>query len=138
MSDFDFRFDLPVEGWADQTVYSFKGPAVDGMDHYLLLALDRTLSDTALDGFATAQINIITSTLKNIETLKRAEITLGRLPAVELVLKWVLQDGLIRYKRYLFVVKEQMGFTFNCDFTKKSFGLLTEQMSQVVRSLLHA
>ena len=60
------------------------------------------------------------------------------LPAVELVLKWVLQDGLIRYKRYLFVVKDQMGFTFNCDFTKKSFGLLTEQMSQVVRSLLHA
>ena len=137
MNQFDFKFDLPVSGWEDQTVYSFKGPKVDGMDHFLLLAVDRVLSEDTLEAYVAERRNLILSTLPNIEVGRDAPLILGnRLPAHELVLKWTPAEKLIRYKRYFFAIHNDMGFTLNCDFTKQSYGLLAEEMTTIATSLL--
>ena len=137
MNAFDFQFNLAVSGWRDLSSYTFQGPTVDQMDHYLYLALDRDLENPSLDAYAGSRIDLITGSLRNIETLQNGALYVGQMPAKELVLRWMPEERLVRYKRYLFVVKDSLGFTFNCDFTKKSFALLSDQMTQIVANLIN-
>ena len=136
VSSFDFRFDLPVTGWQDQSIYTFKGPTVDEMDHYLYLALDRDIQNATLEQYADVKVNIILSSLEKIKILSDASVSLQAVFARELILKWSPAIGVSRYKKYLFVVEDGIGFTFNCDFTQKSFSLVADQMTAIVAHLV--
>ena len=137
MTDLEkFKFELPSE-WEDQTVYYFKGPNVAGTDHQMIVTLDRNLQHESIESFAREKTNPIVENLDGLEVLKEEEITLedGN-QAFEFVCKWIPSDDVTIVKAYVFVIKNNIGFCFNCDFTKKSYKILGGQFRDIVENLL--
>jgi hypothetical protein len=132
----DFRFDLP-KGWRDQTVYHFQGPEIDGMPHTLILTIDRQLLEPEITRFSRTRIDPIVENLQGLEVLKDEEITLERgNPCYEFVYKWIPGEGVRLFHKYIFVIKDKMGFTASCSFSKRSYQMLNEQMKALVEKVL--
>ncbi len=131
-----FLFDLP-RGWEDQTVYIFEGPKEGNNEHRLVMYLDRQLQDADLISFARSKISPIVDNLSGVETLKDEEVTLeGCNPCYEFVYKWIMAENLAYFHKYIFVIKDGIGFTFSCRFTKATYKLLGHQMNDVVEALV--
>lgn len=132
----DFTFELP-KGWEDQTAYTFRGPTMGEVEHLLMLYLDRTGRHQAVRDLAQEHIDPIVKNVQGLEVLKDQEVTLddGN-PCYEFVAKWVPGDGVVILKRYVFVLAEDLGFAFVCDFSKKSFQELAGQMDDIIESLV--
>ncbi len=136
MTEFDFKFNLP-KGWEDLTVYVFSGPKEDNYEHRLMLAIDRHLQHETVKKFADQQTEIIKENLLGMEVLKEKEITIeGGNPAYEFVCKWVPGNDFVVYKKYVFVIHDKRGFTFNCDFTKKTYQMLGNKVNELIEQLL--
>jgi len=132
----EFSFDLP-EGWEDQSVYTFRGPDIGEQEHKLVLTIDRVLLQDTVTKFAKEKTAPILDHVKGLEVLKNEEITLedGN-PTFEFVVKWVPADEFVVFKKYVFVLCNEMGFTFNCDFSKKTYKILAGQMNDIIETLL--
>ncbi len=131
-----FRFDLP-KGWQDQTVYYFIGPEIDGTGHQMILTLDRNLQQEEIGSFARKKTGPIVSSLGGLEVMKDEEVTLeGGNPAYEFVCKWVPSDQMTVIKMFVFVFYDDIGFSFSCDFSRKSYKMLGSQFRKIVEDLL--
>lgn len=136
MNKDQFKFNLPPE-WEDQTAYFFKGPDIDGQEHLLMLHLDRHLQQDDINDFARQRIAPITENLQGLEVLKDEEVTIEEgNPVYEFTCRWMPAEGISVLKKYIFVFYDNMGFTFNCDFSKKSYKMLSKQISSIIDSLL--
>ncbi|MBN1163425.1 MAG: DcrB-related protein, partial [Candidatus Krumholzibacteriota bacterium] len=131
-----FRFDLPGE-WEDQTVFVFRGPIIGESEHKLLVTIDRNPQQDDIREFARDRTSPLVDSLQGLEVLKDEEITLedGN-PAYEFVCKWIPSEEISIIKKYVFVFYDRMGFTFSCDFSKKSYKILGGQMSGIIESFL--
>lgn len=129
-----YKFDLPSE-WEDQTVYHFRGPRIGSVEHIMRLAVDRNLQYTEIKSFAREKSDPIKNQMSDIEVLKDKETTIdGGNPVWEFVYKWVPSDDMVSIHKYIFVISEKIGFTFSCEFTKKSFKMLGDHVKEVVES----
>ncbi len=136
ISENRFKFDLPGE-WKDQTVYYFRGPNIDGTDHQIILTLNRNLQHEQIEPFAREKTNPIVENLDGLEVLKDEEITLENgNPAYEFICKWIPGDDLTMIKAYIFIFHDNIGFSFNCDFSKKSYKMLGGQFRNIVERIL--
>jgi hypothetical protein len=131
-----FKVDLP-NGWEDQTVYHFRGPDIDGNQHLIILTVDRHLRDDDIVAFAQDRISPIEDNLQGLEVLKKEEVTIedGN-PVFEFVYRWIPGEGIRMFQKYIFVIKDDMGFSFSGSFSKKSLKMLGGQMKELVDSLL--
>ncbi len=128
--------ELP-EGWQDQSAYFFKGPQIDDFDHDLLLNVDRFLQYDNVDDFAREKISPIVQSMPSIDVLKDKNVTGGGGNEVyEFVFKMVLADDLIQIHKYIFVIKDEMGFTFTIRYLKKTYKMLSNQTKEIVESVL--
>ncbi|MBN2183959.1 MAG: DcrB-related protein [Candidatus Krumholzibacteriota bacterium] len=131
-----FKFDLPRE-WQDQTVYYFKGPDIDGTGHQIMLTLDRNLQHEEIGQFARQKTDPIVRNLGGLEVLKDEDVTLENgNPVYEFICKWVPSDELTVIKVFIFVFYGGTGFSFSCDFSRKSHKMLGGQLRKIVESLL--
>ncbi len=129
-----YKFELPSE-WEDQTVYHFRGPRIGNVEHMMRLAVDRNLQHTEIRSFAQEKCDPIKNQMSDVEVLKDKEVTIDSgNPAWEFVYKWVPSDDIASIHKYIFVISEKIGFTFYCEFTKKSFKMLGDHVRQVVES----
>ena len=136
MAAFDFKFNLPLGEWEDQTTYIFKGPTVDDLEHYLMMVIDRHLETASLEEYTKERTKLITSSLEDVDVIKDTKITLpGDIPMNDLLIKWTVAPQVVRYKRYMFTIKHGMGFTLNCDFTMDSYRAVSHQVTRVVTAL---
>jgi len=137
MKDIDrFRFDLPRD-WQDQTVYHFSGPEIDGQKHMLTLTIDRQLQETDIGSFARVRTQPAVESLQGIEVLKDEETTVpGCYPTYEFVYRWIPSAEIRLFKKYIFVLRESMGYSFEIEFSKKSYKLLGEQVKKIIESML--
>lgn len=136
MKDNRFLFDLP-KGWEDQTVYIFEGPKEGETEHRLVLYLNRHLQNADLESFARSQTGPIVDNLSGVEVLKDEDVTLeGCNPCREFVYKWIMAENLAYYHKYIFVIRDNVGFTFSCRFTKMTYKLLGHQMNEVIEALV--
>jgi len=102
-----------------------------------MLAIDRHLQHDTVKKFADQQTGIIKENLLGLEVLKEKEITVeGGNPAYEFVCKWVPGNDFVVYKKYVFVIQDKRGFTFNCDFTKKTYKMLGKKVNELIEQLL--
>jgi len=131
-----FEFDLPT-GWEDQTVYYFRGPNDGDREHLLMLVLNRHLQHESVAGFAKEQTNPITSGLQGVEVVRDEEITQedGN-QAYEFVYKWTPAESIHIFKKYVFVIKGGIGFTFSCEFSKKSLKTVGVSMKDAIEALV--
>ena len=140
MSDSDHRMNfnpsLPP-GWHDQTVYHFRGPEIDGMPHVIVVIIDRNMTDPDLASFVERQTDPLRYNLQGIEILKDESITIdGGNQAHEFVYQWIPGEGVRLYQKYVFVIKDGMGFTISGSFSKRSLKMLGGQMTQLIETLL--
>lgn len=134
--DRNFKFNLP-SGWNDQTVYHFKGPDLDGKDHTVTMTIDRNPQVDNIGEFASMRTSPILNSLQGVEVMKNEETTIeyGN-PSWEFVYKWVLSDDIKLIIKNVYVFKNGMGFSFDCEFSKKSYKLLGGQMKSLIDSLV--
>lgn len=131
-----FNFDLP-EGWQDQTVFHFRGPVIDDQDHILTLVLDRNPQQTDIAEFARLRTEPVLKAFQGVEVLKDEETTPpGCYPSWEFVYRWIPVEGMKIFKKYIFVLRESRGYSFEIEFTKKSYKMLGENVKKVVENLL--
>ena len=71
----DFSKNLP-EGWEDQSVFTFKGPDVDNVAHFLTLLVDRRAGDAELDEYAEEHIDMELEALPGMTVLSSGVKTL--------------------------------------------------------------
>ncbi len=131
-----FDFDLPSE-WEDQTVYVFRGPNIGNVEHRLMVTIDRHLQHDNIADFAREKSEPITENLSGLEVIRDEDVTLENGNSVhEFICKWIPSDEKTIFKKYIFVLCHDMGFTFFCDFSKKSLKMLGGQMNDIIESLL--
>jgi len=131
-----FQIKLPT-GWEDQTVYHFRGPDIDGAPHLMILTVDRHLQDDDIATFAQDRMTPIEENLQGLEVLKKEEVTIeGGNPVFEFVYRWIPGEGIRMFQKYVFVLKDGLGFSFCASFSKKSLKMLGGQMKELVDSLL--
>lgn len=130
------RFSMRLaEGWEDQTVHLFVGPAERGMNHHLTIAVDDIpLAETAQD-YAEYRVEQFLDTLPAAEVLKEEPLALGEdLDAYEVVIKFVPSEAGPRFRRLVFVLHENTAFTFAADFTKVTRNTLGAQMIEMIKT----
>ena len=138
MTDSNNRFSIKLpSGWHDQTVYQYQGPEISGQFHTVSLSLDRQLADRNIDRFARDRIDPILESYQGLDVLKREEVTLeGGNSVYEFAYRWIPSEGVQLFGKYVFVIKDDIGFCFSCSFSKKSFKMLGGQMNDLIESLV--
>jgi hypothetical protein len=136
MDNISFNIQL-VDGWEDLTAYVFRGPMIDDFDHRIILNIDRQLQHDDIVEYSQEKINPIVQTMTGIDVLKDEEITFeGGNPAYEFVYKYILSDELFQIHKYSFIIKDNLGFSLNVCFTKKSYKILKEQVKEIIESIV--
>jgi hypothetical protein len=136
MADSIFKLDLPG-GWTDQTVYNFRGPREAERDHQVMLVLTRELQHIDVGSFAKEWTYPLVSTLQGVDILKDEEITIPKgNQAYEFVYRWSPSESLQDIYKYVFVIKNGIGFTFSCQFSKRTLKTVGAGMIQLIESLL--
>ncbi len=132
------RFKLPLpRGWEDQTAYTFMGPVERGVQHILMMILDRHLQHTSVRSFAREKVTPILSSLQGVEILKDEEVTIpGGNPVYEFVYKWIPGEGNVLIQKYVFVFCDGIGFTFSARFSKTTLKTVGLQMPRIIEALL--
>ncbi|MBU1319299.1 MAG: DUF1795 domain-containing protein [candidate division Zixibacteria bacterium] len=136
MSETIFKLDIP-RGWEDQTVYHFRGPSDGETAHQVTLVLNRQLQHLDVADFAKEWIDPIKSTLQGVDVLKDEAITLDRgNQAHEFVYRWTPSGGVQAIHKYVFVIKDGIGFTFSGEFSKKTLKTVGVGMMKLIEALV--
>jgi hypothetical protein len=131
-----FYIGLPP-GWEDQTVYYFMGPEIDGKEHQLMMTISRYLQHDNVADFASEKTRPFIDSLQGVEVLKDEETTVpGCYPSYDFVYKWIPADGLKVIKKCIFVLHGSFGFSFEIEFSKKSYKMLGGQVKKLIEGLL--
>ena len=123
------------EGWEDQSVYTFKGPDDSGVQHNLLLVIDRDISGIDLAEYAEQKIEGLEEGLQGMEILKREEKQLkSGIPAYELVFKWVPAPETVLFQKQVYLVVDNKGYTFTSTFSKKTLQTIANEVDAMINS----
>lgn len=129
-----FHISLP-EAWTDQSVYMFNGPEVNGFQHTLTLVVDAVLLDNDLEAFAQERLETQLSSTPGMEILKQE---MKALPngneACEAVIKWVPVDGTIIFQKRVYMIIDEVGYSFTANFTKQTIKTIGLQVDQIIGS----
>jgi hypothetical protein len=128
-----FNMELP-DDWEDRSVYTFMGPDDSGVQHILTLVVDPKV-DVELHEFARDRIDAITETIQGIEILKDEPKTLENgNPVHEFVYRWIPTDGKVIFQKVIYMILDDGGYTFSCNFSKKTIKTLGIEMEQMINS----
>ena len=110
-----------LEDWEDKTLYTLTGPVTDGIQHNVIITIDK---DPAFDNvieYADLQITVLEKELKSCMLLKRGETKLTNgTDAYEAIFSWYPTDELRIYQHQIFVMIEKVAYKMTASFTKKT------------------
>ena len=110
-----------LEDWEDKTLYTLTGPVTDGIQHNVIITIDK---DPAFDNvieYADLQITTLEKELKSCMLLKRGETKLTNgTEAYEAIFSWYPTDELRIYQHQIFVMVEKAAYKMTASFTKKT------------------
>lgn len=130
------RFQMILaEGWVDQSVYIYNGPEDRGLQHNLTLVVDNVLQDDDLDLFAQERIDAFLDSTQGAELLKQEKRTLASgVEAVEAVIKWAPTEGKIIFQKRVYLVIDEVGYSFTANFTKQTIKTIGLQVDEMIGS----
>jgi hypothetical protein len=129
-----FQIQLP-EDWIDQSVYIFNGPEAGGFHHNLSLVIDNGLSDDDLEAFAQERIDAYLNATPAAELLKNERKTFSNgTEAIEVVVKWVPTDNKVIFQKRVFMVIDDVGYSFTANFTKQTIKTIGLQVDEMINS----
>lgn len=116
----DFKLDL-LEDWEDKTIYTLTGPVTDGIQHNVIINVDRNIEADSLQEFAEWQIKSLEEELKGCTLLKRGETKLTNgTDAYEAIFKWYPVEDVCIYQHQIYVLIEKVAYKMTASFTKKT------------------
>jgi hypothetical protein len=130
--------DLP-DGWENQTVYTYMGPDDSGVQHILTLVVDDKVEGYSLSDFAGQRIDTVKDTMQSITVLKDEpkELPSGRV-VHEFVYKWIPTDDKIIFQKVVYLMLDDIGYTFSCNFSKKTIKTIGLQVDKIIDSFNRA
>lgn len=129
-----FVLQIPQE-WEDQTVYRFKGPEDDGINHNILVTIENEVDIPDLERYADMQIKVVETELQGYHELKRGRIVLNnRFPAYELVYKWCPVEDREVYQRVIYILHKETGYILTATFSKKTWKTRGAEIDKILRS----
>jgi hypothetical protein len=129
-----FDSELPGE-WRDQTVYTFMGPDDSGVQHIMTLVVDSETGGLELEDFAQERIDAVMNAIQGAEVLKSElkQLPNGR-TVYEFVYKWVPVDNKIILQKVVYLIIDDIGYTFSANFSKKTLKTIGHEVEQIINS----
>jgi len=116
----DFKLNL-LEDWQDKTIYTLTGPVTDGIQHNVIINIDREMEFETLEQYAEWQIKTLEAELKGCTLLKRGatKLTIGA-EAYEAIFKWYPVEDVRIYQHQIYILIDKTAYKMTASFTKKT------------------
>ena len=110
-----------LEDWEDKTLYTLTGPVTNGIQHNVIITIDKDPAYDNVIEYADLQITTLEKELKSCMLLKRGETKLTNgTEAYEAIFSWYPTDELRIYQHQIFVMVEKAAYKMTASFTKKT------------------
>ncbi len=110
-----------LEDWEDKTIYTITGPVIDGIQHNVIINVDRENAFDNVIDYAEWQIKTIEEELKGSTLLKRGETKLTNgTDAYEAIFSWYPLDDFRIYQHQVYVLINNVAYKMTASFTKKT------------------
>jgi hypothetical protein len=132
-----FQLTFPDDGWKETTVYTFEGPHDSGVQHNLVLTIDRNVpNDVGLKDYAMGQFEATTHLLPGFEFIEEKE---GKIPSgepiCEITYKYIPADEVILFQKQWYLFFNKKAFIFTSTFNKKTLNTIANEVMQIIGSL---
>jgi len=124
-----------LEDWQDKTLYTITGPVTDGIQHNVIITIDKENPFDTLIEYADWHIKTLENELKGCTLLKQGETKLTNgTDAYEAIFKWYPTDELRIYQQQIYVIVENVAYKLTASFTKKTRKTLGPQVERMMLS----
>lgn len=125
-----------LDDWEDKTLYTLLGPVTDGIQHNVIIDVERGADFDSLEEFADWHIKTLEDELKSCILLKRGEIKLTNgTDAYEAIFSWYPSDETRIYQQQIFVFVEKTAYKITASYTKKTRKTLGPAIERMMLSL---
>lgn len=126
-----------LDDWEDKTLYTLTGPVTDGVQHNVIITIDKENPFDSLEEYAEWHIKTLETDLKSCMILKKGETKLtDGTEAYEAVFSWYPTDDLRIYQHQVFVQFGKTVYKLTASFTKKTRQTLGPQVLRMMLSLI--
>jgi hypothetical protein len=110
-----------LEDWEDKTIYTITGPVIDGIQHNVIINVDREMVFDNVIDYAEWQIKTLEEELKGCTLLKRGETKLADgTDAYEAIFSWYPLDDFRIYQHQIYILIDKTAYKLTASFTKKT------------------
>jgi hypothetical protein len=110
-----------LEDWQDKILYTLTGPVTDGIQHNVIIDVEKDTSFESAKDYAEWHIQTLENELKSCMLLKKGEKKLTNgIDAYEAIFSWYPTDELRIYQQQIFVLVEKTAFKMTASYTKKT------------------
>jgi hypothetical protein len=125
-----------LEDWEDKTIYTLVGSVTDGIQHNVIVTIDKEPATENVLDYADLQIATLEKELKSCMLLKRGETKLvNGTEAYEAIFSWYPTDELRIYQHQIFVMVEKIAYKMTASFTKKTRKTIGPSVERMMLSL---
>ena len=123
------------EDWQDNTIYALTGPVSGGVEHNIIITIDREVEVDSLAYYAEWQVRSLEEELKACRVLLKEEIRLNNgMAAYHAVFSWYPTDDLRIYQEQIYVLVDTTAYKLTASFTKKTRKTLGPQVKRMMLS----
>jgi hypothetical protein len=125
-----------LEDWEDKTIYTLNGPVTDGIQHNVIITVEKECPFDNVTDYAEWQIKTLEDNLKGCSLLKRGNIKLTNgTDAYESVFSWYPADKMRIYQHQVYSVINKTAYKLTASFTKKTWKTLGPAVLRMMLSL---
>ena len=121
--------------WQDKTIYTLTGPVTDGIQHNVIINIDKDVPFDSLSDYADFQIKTLEQELKGCMLLKRGATKLDNgTEAYEAIFKWYPVNDFRIYQHQIYILIEKTAYKLTASFSKKTRQTLGPQVERMMLS----
>jgi hypothetical protein len=125
-----------LEDWSDSTIFTLTGPVSDGIQHNIIINIDRDVPFTIVQEYAEYQISTLEHELKGCTLLKKGDIKLASgTDAYEAVFSWYPSASMRIYQHQVYTMINKTAYKLTASFTKKTFKILGPSVLRMMLSI---
>ena len=127
-----FRLPLP-DGWADHTVVTIAGPALDdGFVPNVVVTCQLLCRSLGLGGFADGQQNLMRDEVARYELLANEHRAIAGERALVRIVRFRLDEDALFRQLQAFLVHDGVGYTISCTASEQHFDQVERAFAEVL------
>lgn len=125
-----------LNDWEDKTIYTLSGPVTDGIQHNVIINVDKNVQFDSLKEYAEWQIRSLEQELQGCTLLKRGETKLDDdTEAYEAIFSWYPVEDLRIFQHQIYVLSDDTAYKMTASFTKKTRQTIGPSVVRMMLSL---